>query len=120
MAKITSSRTKGLLAAKLASEKKGENIVLLDIRKITSIADYMLILSGTSTKHAQGMAAFIEDSFKNRKIKLLSVEGFNEGNWILLDYGDIIIHIFDEPAREFYQIENLWKDGKKAKLDDIV
>jgi len=120
MAKITNSKTKGVLAAKLAIEKKGENVILLDIRKITTIADYMLVLSCTSTKHTQGIAAFIKESFENKKIKLLSIEGFNEGSWILLDYGDIIIHIFDQPLREFYQIENLWKDGKQVKLDKII
>jgi ribosome-associated protein len=95
--------------------KKAENLVVLDVREMTSVADAFIICSGRSNRQVQAIAEHIQSELKKKHKKPLSVEGVNEGHWALLDYGDVIIHIFYEPVRLFYDLEGLWMDARRIK-----
>ena len=95
--------------------KKAENLVVLDVREMTSVADAFIICSGRSNRQVQAIAEYIQSDLKKQHKKPLSVEGLTEGHWALLDYGDVIIHIFYEPVRQFYDLEGLWMDARRIK-----
>jgi ribosome-associated protein len=96
-----------------ASEKKALNLVVLDVRDLTSIADAFIICSGRSNRQVNAIANSIVAKLKKHKIKPLSVEGTGEGHWVLLDYGHVVMHVFYEPVREFFDLEGLWADAKR-------
>jgi ribosome-associated protein len=96
-----------------ASEKKALNLIVLDVRDLTSIADVFIICSGRSNRQVNAIADSIVAKLKKQKIKPLSVEGTGEGHWVLLDYGHVVIHVFYEPVREFFDLEGLWADAKR-------
>jgi ribosome-associated protein len=96
-----------------ASEKKALNLVVLDVRDLTSIADAFIICSGRSNRQVNAIADSIVARLKKHKIKPLSVEGTGEGHWVLLDYGHVVMHVFYEPVREFFDLEGLWADAKR-------
>ena len=96
-----------------ASEKKALNLIVLDVRDLTSIADVFIICSGRSNRQVNAIADSIVAKLKKHKIKPLSVEGTGEGHWVLLDYGHVVIHVFYEPVREFFDLEGLWTDAKR-------
>jgi ribosome-associated protein len=96
-----------------SSEKKALNLIVLDVRDLTSIADVFIICSGRSNRQVNAIADSIVAKLKKHKIKPLSVEGTGEGHWILLDYGHVVIHVFYEPVREFFDLEGLWADAKR-------
>lgn len=101
------------LLAKLAEEKKAREPTLLDVRKVTSYADYVLILSASSDRHARALADHVQREAKNHKVKPLGVEGMDTGQWILLDYGGVIVHVLQEMARDYYDLDGLWIDAEK-------
>ncbi len=111
-----SSKEKSLLCVNAALTKKARDLVLLDVRKISSFADYFIICSAQSSKHVQGVASFIEDSLAKEDIYPLGIEGFTQGRWILMDYSEVIIHVFYQPVREFYDLEGLWSDAKRIAV----
>ena len=96
-----------------ASEKKALNLIVLDVRDLTSIADVFIICSGRSNRQVNAIADSIVAKLKKHKIKPLSVEGTGEGHWVLLDYGHVVIHVFYEPVRAFFDLEGLWADAKR-------
>lgn len=91
-------------------EKKAEKVVALDITKFYTYADYVLICTGTSTKHTQSIADAIYEKAKEQKKQIL-IEGYDEGTWILLDMGELVVHIFTENKRDLYNLEGLWFDA---------
>jgi len=93
--------------------KKAANVVALDVAELTSYADVFIICSGRSNRQVSAIAEFIQTDLKKHKIMPLSVEGTKDGHWVLLDYGHVIIHVFYEPVREFYDLEGLWVDAKQ-------
>ena len=97
----------------VASEKKALNLIVLDVRDLTSIADVFIICSGRSNRQVNAIADSIVAKLKKHEIKPLSVEGTGEGHWILLDYGHVVIHVFYEPVREFFDLEGLWVDARR-------
>ena len=99
--------------------KKATDIVVLDVRGLTSIADFFIICSGSSNRQVMAIAEFIQVDLKKHGIKPLSVEGIKEGHWILLDYGHVIIHVFYEPLRSFYDLEGLWTDAKRINAESL-
>ena len=107
------------LYIKAASEKKAKNLVVLDVADLTSIADVFIICSGQSNRQVNAIADSIVGNLKKQKIKPLSVEGTGEGHWVLLDYGHVIIHVFYEPVREFFDLEGLWVDAKRISTSDM-
>jgi ribosome-associated protein len=99
-------------------EKKAKNIKVIDIEDLTTIATYFVICSGTSTTHIKTLADEVEFKLKEEGLLPLRHEGYNSARWILIDYGDIIVHIFYEEDREFYNLDRLWQDGKSVNIKD--
>jgi len=108
------------LFVKAALGKKAIGLVVLDVRKCTSIADAFIICSGRSNRQVAAIAEFIQVELKKHGLKPLSVEGKKEGHWVLLDYGYVIIHVFYEPVRTFYDLEGLWIDAQKVKTQSLI
>ena len=104
------------LAVAALEEKKAVDIKVIDIEKISTLADYFIIASGTNRSQVQAMAEAVEEELQKKDIHPKNVEGYQPANWILMDYGDIVLHIFDEENRLFYDIERIWKDGVPADL----
>jgi len=96
-----------------ACGKKIKGLAVLDVRKLTSIADAFLICSGNSNRQVASIGEHIKKELKKKGIKPLHIEGIKEGQWVLLDYGHVIIHIFYEPVRGFYDLDGLWEDARK-------
>ena len=111
------SLQKVLLVAKALSDRKGKDVVILDVRKQSSFTDYFVLVSGRSIRQVQALADHVQDSLRGHKIKPLGVEGIREGGWVLMDYGDVIVHVFYEPTRQFYDLEGLWSEAQKVALD---
>ncbi len=110
---------KYILCAKAALEKKALDLIILDIKEISSFADYFIICSGNSNRQVQAIASAIEINLKKKGIYPLGIEGVSEGQWILLDYDDIIIHVFYQPMREFYELERLWADAPIVTFESV-
>ncbi|MGM0417187.1 MAG: ribosome silencing factor [Thermodesulfobacteriota bacterium] len=100
-------------------EKKTEAVTALDVSKLTSVADVFIIGSGRSTRQVRAIAEYVRRQLSKKGKKFLSVVGEKEGDWVLLDYGDVIIHLFYEPTRRFYDLEGLWMDAEKICTDFI-
>lgn len=98
-------------------DKKAFDIKVLDIRQLTTLADYFIIVSGNSTIQTSTIADEIEEKMGENGYSLLSKEGYGSARWILLDFGDIIVHVFHKEDREFYNLEKLWIDAKKINMD---
>jgi len=99
-----------------ALKKKAFDVIALDVRTFTSVADYFVICSGSSNRQTQAIAESIELDLKKQGFRALGIEGFTHGSWILLDYGDIVMHVFYQPVRDFYGLERLWADAPKVAL----
>ena len=103
-----------------AQGRKVKNLVLLDVRGLSSIADFFIICSGRSNRQVSAIADFIQMDLKGKGIRPLSVEGKKEGHWVLLDYGHVILHVFYEPLRDFYDLESLWIDAQRINIDILL
>ena len=113
-----SSWEKTLLLARLALEKKACDLVVMDVRGLTSIADYFIICSGRSDRQVQSIAQGLEGNSAEHGIKPFAVEGAGRGHWALMDFSDVIVHIFYEPVRRFYDLDGLWGHAPKAELPE--
>ena len=107
------------LYVKAVMGRKATNVVALDVAELTSYADVFIICSGSSNRQVSAIADFIQTDLKKHKIKPLSVEGTQDGHWVLLDYGHVIIHVFYEPVREFYGLEGLWVDARRIMTPSL-
>ena len=105
-----------LEAVRAAEEKQARNVRVLDLREITSFADYFVILSGANTRQIQAIADEIHLQLKKLGEYPASVEGYENAEWVLMDYGDYLVHIFSEKARLYYDLERLWRDAKTPEL----
>ena len=105
---------------KALDEKKGMNIKLLKIDRVSSLADYFLICTGTSNTHVKTLCDYAEYTLEQLGETMLGREGHRGNSWELLDYGTIVIHVFTEEAREFYALERLWADAENIDISDIV
>lgn len=111
-------RAKALLCVRFALEKKAYDLVLMEVGPLTSLADYFLVCTGRSDTQVQAIAQGIEDNLGRLDMRPLSVEGLTGGQWVVMDYGDVIIHIFYEPVRGFYNLERLWGRAPRVKLPE--
>ena len=109
---------KALLASEIIKERKALNPVLFEIGKLSSITDYFLIASGNSSRQVQAITRHLSRSMREQGLKAYGVEGEQEGHWVLMDYGDLVIHIFFQPVREFYDLEGLWIEAPRVDLDE--
>jgi ribosome-associated protein len=105
------------ICVKIASDGKGEDIVVLDVRKMSSFTDYFVILSGRSTRHVQALAENLENELRSKRINTSRAEGLSEGKWVLLDFEDVIVHIFYHEQRNFYDLEGLWHDAPRLETE---
>ncbi len=112
---MTSLETAKLAAAALDS-KKGLDIKIIKIRDISSIADYFVIAAGTSGTHVKALADEVEFRLDEAGLSVTSVEGQRNDTWILLDYIDVVVHVFSEDARKYYNLERLWEDGEIVEI----
>ena len=103
-------------AALAALEKKAENLVVLDVRGLSSYTDFFVIMSGRSTRHVQGLAQAVDVALRHKNVKDGNTEGLGEGHWVLLDYNDVVVHVFYSEDRGFYDIEGLWHDAPRVDL----
>lgn len=101
--------------ARLADGKKATDVMVLDIRKVAFITDYFVLASGKNKKQLQAIADEVSQTLKARGLRRLGLEGYGEGAWILVDFGDVVVHLFHEEMRRYYELENLWSDGKKVR-----
>ena len=105
-------------AARAAADNRGQNIVLLDLRELTPVFDYFVIATGTSGRQLRAISEDIDNLLeKQLGDKRMGVEGFQDSKWILLDYGSVVVHLFDAEMRTFYDLENLWGAAKRVDLE---
>lgn len=102
-----------LAAAKLALEKSGQDIVILDLRKLTDVASYFVVCTGSVDVHVKAIADHIVDTLKTKNTKAWHVEGYKGLSWVLLDYVHVVVHIFQPESRNYYALEKLWGDAPK-------
>lgn len=112
------SRERALLCLNASMEKKAKDLIILNVSSVSSFADYFILCSGTSDRQVRAIAAAIQESLKKAGILPLGVEGEDAGRWILLDYDDVIIHVFLESVRTFYDLERLWFETPRAAIPD--
>lgn len=111
------SQERAQLCAAYALDKKAFNVRLLDVRKISSLTDYLLIVSGRSDRQVQAVADSIHLGLKNDHTTMpLAIEGLKEGRWVLLDYGDVMVHVFQEAVREYYDLDGLWSEAAELTV----
>ena len=107
------------LAIRCADEKKAFDIVALDLREVASFTEFFIIASGANQRQVQAISDEISEQLKKQlKTKAVRIEGYRSAEWILLDYGDFIVHIFEKEARAFYDLERLWRDARKVYLSE--
>ena len=108
------------IATKALDDRKGVDIALLEIAEVTTLADHFLICTGTSSTHVKALCDSVEEALDNAGEPALRREGHRGGTWVLLDYGCLVVHVFTEETRQFYDLERLWGDAKKVDLDTII
>lgn len=107
---------KAKLCLKIIRERKAIQPLLLDVGNLTSITDYFIITSGSSTRQVQAIARHLQQELRDAGFRPLGMEGESEGKWVLMDYGDVVIHIFYQPMREFYNLEGLWVEATEVSV----
>ncbi|MBQ6603896.1 MAG: ribosome silencing factor [Eubacterium sp.] len=118
---MTDSKKMASIAVNALEEKKANDVKIIDIEKISTLADYFIISSGSNRNQVQAMADAVEEDLGKAGFAPKHIEGYATANWILMDYGDIVIHIFDEENRVFYDLERIWRDGEsiiKSQLEE--
>ncbi len=104
------------IAAHAAEEKKAADVSVLKLIGVTTFTDYFVICSANSSRQVQSIADEIEDSLRSNKVRPLHIEGRTNAEWVLMDYGTFIVHVFNEKSRQFYDLERLWRDAEKIEL----
>lgn len=112
----TKIKEMALLAVQALEDKKAEDVCVIDISEVSVVADYFIIAGGNNKSQIQALSDTVEEKLGKAGYPLRQIEGYQNANWVLLDFGDIIIHIFDRENRLFYDLERIWQDGKKVDL----
>ncbi len=113
------SKSKAKTAYAALAEKKGEDIKIIDISNISVLADYFIIASGANRNQIQAMADQVQEELAKEEVQVRQIEGYQTANWILMDYGDVIIHIFSSEDRLFYDLERIWRDGAAIAVEEL-
>lgn len=108
------------IACDALEDKKAVDLTIIDISEISVMADYFIIASGTNRNQVQALADNVEEALGKAGYNMKQAEGYRTGNWILLDYGDLIVHVFDSENRLFYDLERIWCDGKTISKEDLA
>ena len=111
---------RAVVAARTAADNRGQDIVVLDLRELTSIFDYFVVVTGSSRRQLHAISEEIDAALeRGMGDRRLGIEGYEESRWILLDYGDVVVHLFEPETREYYQIEDLWGHAKRVDLEKL-
>jgi len=110
---LTDARERAITSARVAAENKGRDVLVLDMRGVTSIYDFLVIATGASRRQMHTIAEEIDDAMVALGDHRIGIEGYDSSKWIVQDYGDVVIHVFDPSAREFYELEELWADAPR-------
>jgi ribosome-associated protein len=105
------------ICAKAALDTKAEDLVILDVRGLASFTEYFVIMNGKSTRHVQALAEAIEGQLRSKRISVAKAEGLSEGLWVLLDFNDVVVHVFYHEQRKFYNLEGLWSEAKRIEAE---
>ena len=116
---MSNSREVAKMAVEALNDKKAIDVKVIDISGMTVIADYFIIASGTNTNQVQSLADNVEETLGRAGYEPRQTEGYNSASWILMDYNDIIVHIFSEEDRLFYDLERIWRDGKMVDIQEF-
>lgn len=114
---LSSALHRACLAARIASDNKGSNILVLDMRSVTPLYDFFVISTGTSRRQIHAIAEETDAAMRAEGDTRLGIEGYDASKWIVQDYGDIVVHVFDPDTRDYYKLEDLWADAKKIEWD---
>ncbi|MBR4667902.1 MAG: ribosome silencing factor [Butyrivibrio sp.] len=120
MADINVSKKMAAMAVDALEDRKGEDVRIIDISEISTLADYFIIAGGSNINQVQAMADAVQEKLGREGHMTKNVEGYDAGNWILLDFGDIIVHVFDNENRLFYDLERIWRDGKNIDKKELL
>ena len=120
MQTIEQSREMAKLACEALVDKKGEDIRVIDIAGISVLADYFIIANGTNRNQVQALIDNVEEQLGRAGVSPKQIEGYDAANWVLMDYRDIIVHVFDKENRLFYDIERIWRDGKVLDVNEFL
>ena len=113
------SKLMAKLACKALDDKKGEDIKVIDISQISVMADYFVIANGNSDSQVRALVENVEDELSKEGFEVKQREGYGLGNWVLLDFGAIIVHVFDKENRLFYDLERIWRDGNSVDIEEL-
>lgn len=116
---MTEAKKMAAMACEALEDKKAVDVKVIDIEQVSSLADYFIIASGTNRNQVQAMSDNVDEVLGKAGYQVKQVEGYSTANWILMDYGDIVIHLFDEENRLFYDLERIWRDGKSIEVADL-
>ena len=116
--KLTSKEI-AFAAIEALEDKKGEDIRVIDISQISVLADYFIISNGSNESQVRAIVDNVEEQMYKAGYQIRQREGYGSGGWVLLDFGDIIVHVFDKENRLFYDLERIWRDGKQISVDDL-
>ncbi len=104
------------ICAEVALDTKAEELIIPDVRGLTTFTEYFVIMNGKSTRHVQGLAEAIESKLRSKRVKASKAEGLQDGMWVLLDFDDVVVHIFYHEQRKFYDLEGLWHEAKRVEI----
>lgn len=116
---MENSKEKVRLAYEALEEKKGEDIQIIDIKDISIIADYFIIASGSNALQVDALMNSVRENLGKNGYEPIRIEGIRSASWILMDYGDVIVHVFSKEDRLFYNLERIWRDGKTVSIDQL-
>ena len=120
MSTVSTEKMMAQIACKAIDDKKGQDIKIIDIHNVSVIADYFVIASGTNSNQVQAIVDNVEEQLGRAGFEAKQIEGNRNSSWILMDYGDVIVHVFDEENRLFYDLERIWRDGKILEMDEFL
>ena len=120
MSTVSTKKMMAQIACKAIDDKKGQDIKVIDIHNVSVIADYFVIASGTNSNQVQAIVDNVEEQLGRAGFEAKQIEGNRNSSWILMDYGDVIVHVFDEENRLFYDLERIWRDGKVLEMDEFL
>ena len=120
MSTVSTEKMMAQIACKAIDDKKGQDIKIIDIHNVSVIADYFVIASGTNSNQVQAIVDNLEEQLGRAGFEAKQIEGNRNSSWILMDYGDVIVHVFDEENRLFYDLERIWRDGKVLEMDAFL
>ena len=120
MSTVSTEKMMAQIACKAIDDKKGQDNKVIDIHNVSVIADYFVIASGTNSNQVQAIVDNVEEQLGRAGFEAKQIEGNRNSSWILMDYGDVIVHVFDEENRLFYDLERIWRDGKVLEMDAFL